>query len=61
MLTNYLFINQDFEIFDRCGLHDDEVAEKHAERLAKLHNCEIEYCRIIGTIEPPVDNELRGA
>jgi hypothetical protein len=52
-INDYIFINQDYEIFERCGFVDEEAAEKHAEYLATIHKCSIECCRILTTVEPP--------
>jgi hypothetical protein len=54
-LNDYIFINQEYEIFERCGMGDDEAAEKHAQYLANIHECSIECCQILTTVEPIED------
>jgi len=37
MLDDYVFVDEDFTVIARLGLHDDEVAEQHALGLSKQH------------------------
>lgn len=37
MLDDYVFVDEDFNVVARLGLHDDEVAEQHALGLSKQH------------------------
>lgn len=58
MLDEYIFVDEDNNIKEEMGLGDVEVAEEHAERLAKKYNCQITcYLRVV-TVEAP-ENEVK--
>jgi hypothetical protein len=37
MLEDYIFVDEDFNVVLKAGLHDDEVAEQSALRLSKQY------------------------
>jgi hypothetical protein len=37
MLDDYIFVDEDFKVIEKAGLHDDEVAEQRALSLSKQH------------------------
>ena len=37
MLDEYVFVDEDFRVIEKSGLHDDEVAEQRALQLSSQH------------------------
>lgn len=53
MLTNYVFWDEFYEKkIEEAGLHDDEVAEKHAERLSKRLNTTVRVLAEVCIVAP---------
>ena len=61
-LTDYIFFDDNFNIIQESGLHDDDVADSRCSELMRVHNKTVSCYRLISIYDPettPRADELR--
>lgn len=51
-LIDYIFVDEDFQVIEQAGLHDDEIAYQRAQRLANEKNQIITILEIKDNVTP---------
>ena len=51
MLEDYIFVDDDFSVIEKAGLHDDEVAEQRALNLSTIHKKTVTCYKHIATCD----------
>jgi hypothetical protein len=50
MLEEYVFVDEDYNVVAKMGLHDDEVAEERVLALSMQHGKSITCLKVVTTV-----------